>query len=296
MTAGDNLRRKAACFRQTLCGFKSSPGSAASGCALKAFFEPVLWKDYLGQYLAEEANQYRTTARYVSVQTLADLDPVLKRSNTMVIRTGRGKFGLVQSSSINDFFLLDEKLNANRDAFHPTCDLLPFRLLGVNIEKNAVNLAIASGLLSEALELDSEAPRIAPAAGSSVYQFNIRPHRDLPDLNWPHNGQVEIDALLMAKRKEQWVLFVIEAKSGATGIGESLAKYKLVYSALAVSEHPEVKNFPGKIDIVPVYLRVWQDGDQLLFRTVECNFDGDRMFVSDLCPSRVRLLSMPLSV
>ena len=47
----------------------------------KAFFEPVLWKDYLGQYLAEEANQYRTTARYVSVQTLADLDPVLKRSN-----------------------------------------------------------------------------------------------------------------------------------------------------------------------------------------------------------------------
>ena len=42
MTAGDNLRRKAACFRQTLCGFKSSPGSAASGCALKAFFEPVI--------------------------------------------------------------------------------------------------------------------------------------------------------------------------------------------------------------------------------------------------------------
>lgn len=42
VTAGDNLRSKAARLLQTLCGFKGSPGSAASGYALKTFLEPVV--------------------------------------------------------------------------------------------------------------------------------------------------------------------------------------------------------------------------------------------------------------
>ena len=107
---------------------------------------------------------------------------------------------------------------------------------------------------------------------------------------------MEIDALLLAKRQKRWTLFVIEAKKGLRE--NSLAKYKLVYSALAVSTHPIVKSFAGTIDVVPIYLRVWPDGERLLFRVVECERmadekSGDRMFVSRLRPKQVRLLSMP---
>ena len=88
------------------------------------FFGPTKWREYLKDHIpAEERDNYGRTAQFVSVQSLNDLDSTLRRLNTMVFRTGFGSFGLVRSSSINDFFLVDETFDAPCEFFFPLVPL-----------------------------------------------------------------------------------------------------------------------------------------------------------------------------
>ena len=79
--------------------------------------------------------------------------------------------------------------------------------------------------------------------------------------------RVEIDALFAAPRDGRETLFLVEAKVGPpTG---DLAKHKLVYPYAALRSE-----LPATMDIVPVYLKAWAEGDDRHFLIVECELDG----------------------
>ena len=127
--------------------------------------------------------------------------------------------------------------------------LFAFTLLPKFTETSLVNLAIASGLLSHALGLDDATLPSAPATGQGTYSFTFSPHAEL-GVTWLHSkGQVEIDAAIIAKRRGEETLFVVEAKVGDDF--DSLAKHKLLYPALALRG-----GVPEYMPLVPVYIRV----------------------------------------
>jgi len=127
-------------------------------------------------------------------------------------------------------------------------------------------LALVSGLLGTALNLDDPDRPIVPATGQSNFSFSLQPHASI-DVKWKHDhGQVEIDALFTARRQGRETLFLVEAKtSGAFG---TLAKHKLVYPLLALHNH-----VPNYLKIVPVYLRVIKIANSLHFLVSECALD-----------------------
>lgn len=243
----------------------------------RPYSEPISFQ----KYISANGLQASGTATRISVQTLDQLDPSLRKAGVMVFRLGFSsdgtttQFGLACAPDrIEDYFLIDNEIFPKTSTtFIPDAtahELYPFRLLGSLVEVGAVNLAIASGLLGHALGLDRPFPRVAPATGSSSYTFDVAPHSRY-DIRWRHNnGQVEIDAILLAKRGGRWCLFVIEAKHGPMS---SLAKMKLVYPAAAVA----TKRLPSDVPIIPVYLRSWQEaGDRLHYAIAECTCPDPR--------------------
>ena len=63
---------------------------------------------------------------------------------------------LIQTEDLRQFFILDSDLVSEEEEFFPSCDvsdIFPFKFMG-KAESNAINLAIASGLLSKALDLE----------------------------------------------------------------------------------------------------------------------------------------------
>jgi hypothetical protein len=120
----------------------------------------------------------------------------------------------------------------------------------------------------------------------------VVPHADC-EIAWPHRaGQVEMDAVLFARRRRQWTLFVIEAKHGRRA---SLSKAKLAYAALAVG----TKRVPSDVQIVPVYMRSWEEDGRLMFGVAECEMGdprGGRAPIADIRVQRGRLFSMPVPV
>jgi hypothetical protein len=266
-------------------------------------FGPVRFVDYLSEHFGTDyPRSWNITARWLSIQSLkggsSSLDPALRDAGVMIFRLGTGTFALLKALALDDFFLHDHDLVAESEVFIPQCrasDLFPYQLMGTLVESNAVNLAITSGLLRTALDLDADAPRIGPTTGISTYSFSVRPHRKFPDLHWEHkNGQVEIDALYLAQREGRWTLFVIEAKKGTQS--NSLPKHKLVYPSLAICSHPAMEGLGDDIEVVPVYMRAWSDGGHTVFRITECACDGLRTgesYISDLTPVRTRLLAVP---
>jgi hypothetical protein len=126
--------------------------------------------------------------------------------------------------------------------------LLSFHLLPTLSETSLVNLSLASGVLSDALELDEMGSLMPPATGRSTFTFDVRPQSVIDDTYEHRTGQVEIDTLFAEKRNGETVLFVIEAKTGQAR--STLAKHKLVYPILALAD-----SVPSDIDIVPLYIR-----------------------------------------
>jgi len=262
--------------------------------------EPTSFQEYLK--LAFPQRQPRTAQR-LSVQTLTDLDPLLRSHGFMVFHlgspTGLGgrrttRFALIKApSGVEEFFLVDAKVFAcAEETFIPTAsyhEMYPFQLLGSIVETGAVNLAIASRLLAEALRLDEPSPRLAPATGASTYTFKVMPH-SLCDVMWDHvAGQVEVDAVVFARRGGRWTVFVIEGKHGEL---ESLSKLKLAYATLAIA----TKRVPSDVQIVPVYMRSWEEEGRLLFGVAECEMVDPRSAqspVASITVKSARLLSMP---
>ncbi len=209
----------------------------------------------------------------------------------MIFRLGTGHFGLIQTEDLRQFFILDSDLVSEEEEFFPSCDvsdIFPFKFMG-KAESNAINLAIASGLLSKALGLDVNSPRLAPTSGNASYNFEVKPSRNHPNVSWLHKqGQVEIDALLFAKRNDKWTLFCLEGKSG-NKLG-SLAKHKLFYPLLAIYNNEIYQSTKSEIEIVTVYIRCWlEKNNSLKFRITECDLGGHEIedaFVSDLSPNK----------
>jgi len=208
----------------------------------------------------------------ISVQTLSDLNRDLLDANVMVFRLGSPPgsrtthFGLSRIvNDWSDYFLIDSQLfdDAETRAFIPSSsyrDLYAFSLFPKFTETTLVNLALASGLMAEALGLD-RTPSI-PVTGRSTYTFKFRPR--LPnDVTWSHhNGQVEVDSVFTAHRNGRDCLFIVEAKHGKE---DSLAKTKLLYPFLSLRPH-----VPVDMPISLVYLRATTTGNKIAYNLAEC--------------------------
>jgi hypothetical protein len=190
----------------------------------------------------------------------------------MVLRLGDAdgtgtQFGLARvPGALESFFISDDERSAPAETFIPTAglnQLFPFYLIGNMAETNLLSFGFASGLFGEALELDREGPQPFAARGNGRYTFEVRPHSSLEEIVQHRSGQVETDAMFVARRAGRQTLFVLEAKVGRGT--RSLAKHKLLYPVLAIANR-----VPSDMALVPVYVRIWNESDGLTFRVAEC--------------------------
>lgn len=243
-------------------------------------------------YLTEQSIAAPNTASHISIDSYAgpsrSLPLALRERGVMVLRLGRAledrgtQFTLVRAADLaSEFFLEDERIfqGVPTRSFEPspaTAEALSaYRLFPIDTEAWYVNLALASGLLASALGLDPVAVS-APATGQTTFRFPVRPHRDSPGPPCEHRaGQVEFDALLVARRAGRPVLIVIEAKKSRRL--DSLAKHKLVYPLLALSHSAETAaRAPVTMPVIPVYMRVIRRSDGIHYYLAECGFPSPR--------------------
>ena len=239
-----------------------------------ASFGPMSFRGYLRQHNLPN----KDTATAISVDSLSKLSKDLVEANAMVFRLGNNSgtnhtaFALARNrAGWSDFFLEDHHLFSSLNVravvtANSEQDLSAFRFLPKLTEPSLVNLALASGLLGEALNLDEPMVPIVPATGQSTFPFDVRPFEEGP--NWTHRqGQVEIDSLFFARRNGEQLVFVVEAKR--SNAFDSLAKHKLVYPYLALRS-----SLPTNTPIIPVYLRAVRNGDFWDFFVCECAFEN----------------------
>lgn len=256
---------------------------------------PQSFQDYVN------ANNLKAnTAASISIDALKKLPKTLKDQNTMVLRLGSRSgsnqtyFSLVKTQNISDFFFDDELLfsQLKPELFLPNVSirsLFAFQLLPKVTETSVVNLAIASGLMAEALNLEDDKTIVVPATGQSTFTFNFKPLAN-EDIVLEHiNGQVEIDAVFVAKRDGKEHLFVIEAKHGDKF--DSLAKHKLLYPSLSL-----LQKLPSSMPIVPVYLRSIKTEKGIDFYIAECpcivNQQDELYSLDTLSPCKVQALHL----
>lgn len=231
-------------------------------------FGPRSFREYL-EDIGDDPRNYRTAAE-ISIDTFRQLSPELRQQDTMVFRLGHAPdgvgtgFALVQlENQLEDFFIQEQQYDpAMKEIldFSPAgkdLDLLDqqardmldaYRLLPNFSESSFVNLALSTGILGRALELDRDIIGTAPTTVASTFTFDFKPHTRLSQALHHNNGQVEIDAIIIARRQGKRVMLVIEAK---TGRQRTLAKHKLFYPYLAVENL-----VPADVhEVIPLYLR-----------------------------------------
>jgi hypothetical protein len=256
-----------------------------------AVFGPLSFQGYLSENGLSDKN----TWQHISVDNLRRLAPELREANTMVFRLGSPEgekhthFALARCvKGWADYFLFDQGIfhDTKPQRFIPPVpmrQLFAFTLLPKFTETSLVNLAIVSGLLSHALQLDDAVLPSAPATSQGTYTFSFSPHADL-NVTWSHNkGQVEIDATLIAKRQGAETLFVVEAKAGEDF--DSLAKHKLLFPVLALRN-----GIPDCMPLVPVYIRALRRPDGFHFYVAECTLsqaDDGVLSLAGLVPRAV---------
>lgn len=98
----------------------------------------------------------------------------------------------------------------------------------------------------------------------SVFTFEFRPRADQTTTLLHQQGQVEIDAVFVAKRDNKECLFIVEAKHGEKF--DSLAKHKLLYPILSL-----LPKIPSSMPIIPVYLRSLKSANGIDFYIAECS-------------------------
>jgi hypothetical protein len=264
----------------------------------RSVFGPVGFQEYLSEYELS----VRKTAPSISIDSFEKLPPELRQAEAMVLRLGsrqesRGTVFAVARNvgHLEEFFLMHDKVFEDCDAatFLPRAswrDLYAFQVLRKLTESSLVNLAIASGLLGHALDLNEDTVGLVPATGQSTFTFEFQPHNLVRQTLLHQNGQVEIDALFVGKRNRKDCLFVVEAKFGPDV--KSIAKHKLVYPVLSVAKH-----LPTGMSIVPVYIHITAEADGYHFRIAECEFHDPRTrtpVLSSLAPSKTSHLVLPM--
>ena len=262
-------------------------------------FGPTSFRDYVEMHGLGSVGR---TPDLISIDSHERLPSELRYADAMVLRLGAGaqgtgtQFAVVKlPGHLRDFFLFDDELfgTLQRSTFLSTAsmrDLYGFQLLPAHSEVSLVNLALASGVMSYGLRLDAQGPLLPAARGHSTFTFRLKAHSSLTSDLEHVAGQVEIDALFVARRNDLETLFVVEAKAGAKN--RSLAKHKLVYPVLALARH-----VPADMPIVPVYLSIVREDAGLLFRIAECTFPDPRAgtrSLDELAPGRCSNLLLPL--
>lgn len=263
-----------------------------------SIYGPASFRDYVSKHGLDVGSR---TPRYISIDSLSELATELREANVMVLRMGSAPAGAgtqfllaEPTGGVEDFFLNDDRVfgDAVVDYQSPVEKerLLSFHLLPSLSETSLVNLALASGVLSDALDLDETGSLMPPATGRSTFTFDVRPHSGIDDTFEHRTGQVEIDTLFAEKRNGETVLFVIEAKTGRQH--STLAKHKLVYPTLALAD-----SIPQEIEVVPLYMRCIQTNDQMYFKIVECEFPDPRESLpglDELVAGESRTIRLPL--
>ena len=262
-------------------------GPAIETMDSSGLFGPTSFQDYAKRHGYSGS---RKTCELISRDAIESLPVELRESQSMVLRLGsaaqgRGTaFALVRVPDLRDFFLMHESVFSQDDeAFLPTSserNLRAFRLLPKLTETSLVNLALASGVLGSALQIDEGSQVLVPATGQSIYSFEFQPHRSVSAELSHNRGQVEIDALFLAPRNGKECLFLVEAKTG--GGRRSLAKHKLAYPYLALR-----KEISPDIPIVPVYLHAERTSSGYRFRIAECEIETDADKLPVLCDLKV---------
>jgi len=224
------------------------------------------------------------TAEKISVDYYETLNPSLKQNDTMVFRVGKPKgerqthFVLAKvPGKLEDFFLFDDIVFSGQEprSFIPTTSfkkVYPFLLLPKKSESYFINFGLASGLIGHALGLDDPDTIIVPTTCKSTFSFDFSPHSNINKKITHTNGQVEIDAIFLEKRNGRDSLFVIEGKSNfETGVQKSLAKHKLVYPVLSLSQF-----VPKDMEIIPIYIKIEDTDEGLSYHILECSLPDPR--------------------
>ena len=245
--------------------------------------EPISFLEYIKKYDLKAGG----TATHISVQSYQNLDSFLKERGWMVYRLGaraeaKGThFGLIKiNANWSQHFFLDSKIFKNTSCQKFTPDwssdkLLAFSSIPSLTETSYVNLALALNLFEKSAELEIINQSI-PATGRGNYSFSVRPTNRKPEIKWEHqSGQVEIDSVFIANYFGKKHIVIVEAKTSKRF--DSLAKYKLVYPALAIRETSD-------LPILPVYLRVIESSKSLDFFVGICKpvKKTEPLFVDDL--------------
>jgi hypothetical protein len=250
----------------------------------EGIYGPTSFIGYLEE-VGERPTEYRTAAE-LSIDTRRRLNTYLADHDTMVLRVGRAsdgrgtQFALVRvPGRLDDFFLDDPTVSGtDREVLDFTPDgadtatlseatldtLAVYRSLPTFSETSFVNFALATGVFARALNVDPDRLRTAPTTIASTFDFVFEPHPARPVQLAHNDGQVEIDALVMARRNGERLLFVVEAKSGRR---RELAKHKLAYPAFAAAA-----SLGLSVDgIVPVYVHARRTDDTIRYRFAECS-------------------------
>jgi len=255
----------------------------------QSVFGPIGFRDYL----LEHGLSASSTADRISINHLDALPTPLKSSNTMVLRLGAGEggrtnFALVRVSDVRDFFLEVEAKDPRTFLSNARMrDLVGYTLLAPS-ETTLINLAFASGLIAQALDLDDEELLPAPARGVLRSTFPFRPHSSLDHTLEHVNGQIEIDALFVGRRGGRDHLFVIEAKQSHS----ALANHKLLYPLMALADA-----VPTDMPIVPVYLQAERKSEGYLFVVAECSCPDPRetlLTLDGLSVEHAQAFNLPL--
>ncbi|MFY8349123.1 DUF6997 domain-containing protein [Pseudoalteromonas sp. SSM20] len=256
---------------------------------------PISFQNY-----AASVGSKAQTAPSISIDSYSKLPKELKASNTMALRLGSRKgckqtrFSLIKTNNVKQFFFDDNALfsSLTPELYLPNVSirsLFAFQLLPKVTETSVVNLALASGLLAEALNFEKDQNIIVPATGQSIFTFKFKPLLHNETVLEHIDGQVEIDAIFVAKRNGKEHLFVVEAKHGDKL--DTLAKHKLLYPVLSV-----LQKLPPSMPIVPVYLRSVKKENGIDFYIAECpaivNRDDELYCLEQLNPSKVHALHL----
>jgi hypothetical protein len=231
--------------------------------------------------------EHSNTAEYISINSLTDLTPSLRRAEAMVLRLGASrnhpsttKFAVVGTPGrLKDFFLMDHEIfdDASVEGNPPirlNKSLFGYSLLPKITEKSVVNLAFAAGIVGDALNLDQPYPTAAPAAGNGTYSFTFQPHSEMRVELSHDRGQVDVDAAFVGRRNGRDCLFVLEAKTEKQATRQtSLAVHKLVYPVLALCSQTSLI---GDMPIIPVYMRATLMDSKVRYKIVECALPDPR--------------------
>ena len=189
-------------------------------------------------------------------QNYVNTHPELLENGMYLFRLGRGCFSLVESKNILEQYFVDDKMFPSKgDRYVSSAsqqDLFSFSIMPKLTENTLLSLGLATGVIQAGLGMDSEEPIPSPSEANGSYKFEIKNPHD--SKNFIHDGQVEIDTVVFGKMNGEYTLFVIEGKEGKPST--TLAKHKLAYPVMALASEG---NIPEYINIVPAYVRAWQD-------------------------------------